>query len=69
MLSLTPSAGSLTLSWVVPSTSFVLQQNSDLTTTNWSDVPTSPTLNYTNLHYKVNMLPPPGRHFYRLNQQ
>jgi hypothetical protein len=46
-----------------------LQQNSDLTTTNWTDVPATPLLNFANLHYKVNITPSPGSHFYRLKQQ
>jgi hypothetical protein len=29
----------------VPSTSFVLQQNLELSTTNWTDVPITPTIN------------------------
>ena len=68
-LSITPSSGGLGLSWVVPARSFVLQQNSDLTTTNWTDVGTSPTLNLTNLHYQVAVSRSSGTRFYRLKQQ
>jgi len=41
------------LSWIVPSVNFVLQQNSGLGVTNWTDVTTVPTLNYGNLRYQV----------------
>ncbi len=68
-LAIEPAVASLNLSWLVPSTSFGLQENSDLTTTNWKDVLTTPTLNFTNLHYEVNVSPSPGSHFYRLKQQ
>jgi len=68
-LNIGPSVGSLGISWLVPSTSFVLQQNSDLSITNWTDVPTPPSLNFTNLNYQL-MVSPPMRHgFYRLKQR
>jgi hypothetical protein len=57
------------LSWLVPSTSFRLQQNSDLSTTNWTDVPTTLTLSFTDLHYEVNVPLSTGQGFYRLKQQ
>jgi len=56
---------SLLLSWVVPSMAFVLQQSSELDA-EWADVPTTPVLNYTNLHYEVNLATPNGTVFYRL---
>jgi hypothetical protein len=63
------SGADLRLSWLVPSTRFTLQQNSDLTRTNWTDVPTPPTLNFTNLNYESSVPPTPGQNFYRLKQQ
>jgi hypothetical protein len=36
-LAVASSGGSLFLSWVVPSIDFVLEQNADLGTTNWTD--------------------------------
>ncbi|MGA2281611.1 MAG: hypothetical protein ABSG80_15060 [Verrucomicrobiota bacterium] len=54
------------LSWLVPSTNFVLQQNPDLTTTNWTDVTNTPTLNLTNLQNQVIVSPSTGNSFYRL---
>jgi hypothetical protein len=60
---------SLGLSWLVPSTSFVLQQSFDLSSPNWTDTPTAPTLDFTNLHYEVTVSPSLGSRFYRLKQQ
>jgi hypothetical protein len=68
-LGISPSGASLGISWLVPSSPFVLQQNSDLGLTNWTDVPTSPTLNFTNLNYQVSIQPSPDRRFFRLKQQ
>ena len=58
----------LGVSWLVPSTSFVLQQSFDLGSPNWTDVPTAPTLNFTNLHYQVAVSPSFAAGFYRLKQ-
>lgn len=60
-LGMAQSGGNLVLWWPYPSTGFLLQQNPDLTTTNWTDVTTAPTV--------VNqvILSPPGSNiFYRL---
>lgn len=57
------------ISWLVPSREFMLEMNSDLSTTNWAEVPVLPTLNITNLHYDVTISPLPGSRFYRLRQQ
>jgi hypothetical protein len=65
-LSITISGPNLSLSWLVPSMNFVLQQNADLTLTNWTDVTTPPTLNYTNLNYQVTVPASSGAIFYRL---
>ena len=44
-----------------------LQQNSDLTMTNWTDVTTTPTLNLTNLQNEMMVSSPSiGNSFYRL---
>jgi hypothetical protein len=37
----------LSISWLVPSTSFVLQEYLELTTPKWTDVAVAPTLNLT----------------------
>ena len=63
------SGATLGLSWLVPSTRFVLQQNSDVGSTNWVDVPTPPTLDYTNLHQGLTLTPSLGTSYFRLKQQ
>ena len=63
-LSLKPSQTNLTVSWLVPSTNFVLQQSADLTS--WSSVTDTPTLNFTNLQEQVIVPPTNGDKFYRL---
>jgi len=59
--------GSLQLSWLLPSEPFVLEESSDLPA--WSHVAVTPTLNYTNLHYEVNLPAPIAPRFYRLASQ
>jgi hypothetical protein len=58
----------LLLSWIIPSQPFVLQENADLTTTNWTDVTTPPVLNLTNLKHQVAVPLPNGNRFYRLKR-
>ncbi len=65
-MSLTPWGSNALLSWTIPSLDFTLQQNSDLTTTNWTDVTTPPVLNLTNLQNQVLLSPSSGNTFYRL---
>jgi hypothetical protein len=65
-MKITPSASDLSVSWIVPSTNFVLQQNSDLATTNWAEVTNPPTLNLTNLQDEVTLTPPASNVFFRL---
>ena len=50
--------------WPAPSTGFVLQQNSDLNTTNWVSAPQAVSDNGTNKFITVS--PPTGKRFYRL---
>jgi photosystem II stability/assembly factor-like uncharacterized protein len=65
-LNLTPSSSNLAVAWIIPSTNFVLQQNSDLTTTNWTDVTNTPVLNFTNLQNEVTLPLTGSNAFYRL---
>jgi hypothetical protein len=65
-LNLAPASGNLALSWLVPSTNFVLQQNLDLTTENWATLTNTPTLNFTNLQNQVMLSPVGSQGFYRL---
>ncbi|MGA2657046.1 MAG: hypothetical protein ABSH34_05955 [Verrucomicrobiota bacterium] len=44
---------------------FVLQQNADLGTTNWTDVPGTPALDYSTLRNQVAVPAPAGPMFYR----
>jgi hypothetical protein len=61
-----PLNNNLLLSWLVPSTNFALQQNLDLTTSNWTDVTNASVINCTNLKNEVTMpMAAPGG-FYRL---
>jgi hypothetical protein len=65
-LNLTVTDNNVVLSWLVPSAKFVLQQCSDSSGGNWSDVTNSPiTMNLTNLHYEIT-LPLSNGSFYRL---
>jgi hypothetical protein len=66
LLSLTPSGGNGLLSWVIPSMSFGLEQ-SDLTSTNWTDLTNQPpVLNLTNLQDEVTVPFTNEKSFYRL---
>jgi hypothetical protein len=63
-MNITPTNGNLTLSWVVPSTNFVMQQSSNLS--DWTDMMDAPVLNLTNLENEVVLLPTNDSGFYRL---
>ena len=54
-LNITLSGLNLLIAWTIPSQSFTLQQNSALTTTNWTDVTNTTALNLTNLQNQVMM--------------
>jgi hypothetical protein len=68
-LKIAPVNGNRVLSWIIPSTNFVLQQNLDLNTPNWSDVTNPPVLNLTNLEEQVTLPATNGSVFYRLATQ
>ncbi len=59
----------LMLSWIIPSTNFVVQQSSDLTSANWTDLTNMPTLNLTNLQNEVMLCPSNSSAFFRLMAQ
>jgi hypothetical protein len=63
-LNLTPINGSFKLSWLIPSTNFVMQQSSNLAS--WSNVTNTPVLNLTNLQNEVILSPTSSSGFYRL---
>jgi hypothetical protein len=66
VLNITSSAMNVLLSWIVPSTTFVLQVTSDITSGVWSEVDVSPTLNLTNLNYEVRLPVMAESKFFRL---
>ena len=68
-LNLTASNGNLAFSWIVPSTNFVLQQNSALATTNWAPLTNTPTLKLANLRDEVTLSPTNNSGFFRLSSQ
>jgi hypothetical protein len=63
-LFIAPTNGNYNLSWIVPSTNFVLQQSADLSS--WTDLPNQPVLNLANLQNQVMLPLPAGNAFYRL---
>ena len=63
-MGITLSGTNLVLSWPSPPGGFVLQQNADLTTTNWTAATNTPTI--TNRQNQVILLPANGSQFYRL---
>jgi len=63
-MNITPTNGNLTLSWIVPSTDFVLQQSPDLYS--WTDMTTTTTPNLTNLQNEVTLPLTGSNAFYRL---
>ena len=63
-LNIKPASNNLALSWIVPSTNFVLQQSSDLGS--WTDETNTPVLNLTNLQNEVILSPTNSSGFYRL---
>ena len=65
-LNITRRPGGNLLSWTVPSKNFVLQENADFTTSNWTEVAATPAINLTNLHYEVILPPTNTSRFYRL---
>jgi len=68
-INLTTTNSNLVVSWLIPSTNFVLQQNSNLAMGNWSNVANAPALNLTNLQNQVTLPAPAGNAFFRLRTQ
>jgi len=58
------NANSATFSWLAPANAFRLQQNADLTTTNWASVTNF--VSVTNSLNRVTVSPAAGNQFYRL---
>lgn len=68
-LNIIQSDKNMYISWLVPSTKFKLQGNPDVSSSEWTDVLTTPTLNFTNLNYEIKVSPTLSRSFYRLKEQ
>lgn len=60
------SSNNLSISWIVPSSDFVLQRNLDLSTTNWVVLTNTPTLNLTNLQNEISLPLNAENEFFRL---
>ena len=69
VLRITSPAVGVVVSWLIPSSPFMLQQSSDLDHTNWTDVTMPPTLNFTNLHHELGVSVSPRGRFFRLKKQ
>jgi hypothetical protein len=70
-LETTLSGAALTVSWPYwnnPSTGWILQQNADVTTTNWMPTPTSG-ISYDGTNNFMSITPSAGNLFFRLSQQ
>jgi len=67
VLRIAPFSNSAVLSWILPSVSVVLQQSTDLNTTNWTDVGSPLTL--TNLQYQTTVSTATNQMFFRLAPQ
>jgi len=57
------------VSWLLPSTNFVLQQSVDLSNPSWTEVSANPTLNFTNLNQQVSVPATGSSMFFRLTAQ
>lgn len=68
-LNIQSTNGNASLSWLVPSTNFILQQSSDLAIANWVTVSNSPVLNLTNLQDEVSVPESATNGFFRLIAQ
>ena len=68
-LSIAPSTTNMTLSWLLPSTNVILQQNPGLIGANWQTVTNAPSLNYSNLQYNIAIPISGSSGFYRLVSQ
>jgi len=65
-LNLETLSSNVVLLWIVPSTNYIVQQNTDLTTSNWRKVTNTPTFNSADLRNQM-ILPAHNRSgFYRL---
>jgi hypothetical protein len=64
VLNIVSTNNNAVLSWIIPSINYALQEDADLTSTNWSDVGGS--LTFTNLQYQETLPISSNQMFYRL---
>jgi hypothetical protein len=65
VLTITPSGNQLSISWPLVWTNALLQQNANLTTTNW--VPMTNSVNIMNDQFQVTVTPGGTNEFFRLS--
>jgi photosystem II stability/assembly factor-like uncharacterized protein len=65
-LTLERSGANLLFTWPIASTNYVLQQNTGITTTNWTNLTNAPQNIYTNLESRLTIAAPATNRFYRL---
>jgi hypothetical protein len=63
-INIAPASGNFSLSWIIPSTNFVLQSSFDLSS--WANVTNQPVLNLTNLQNQITLPLAGSNGFYRL---
>lgn len=66
-LSIRRSGTNAVISWLMPSMPFTVQQNTDVTSSNWVNVATSPVLNTATLHNEVTVPSTLGNSYFRLS--
>jgi hypothetical protein len=69
LLGIQATNGNIGISWLIPSTNFVLQQSTHLTATHWQPIARSPVLNFSNLHDEVAVPNTASNSFFRLIAQ
>ncbi len=67
LLHIRPSGTNAVVSWLVPSMDFTLQQNADLSSSNWVNVAAAPVLNTGNLCNEVTVPSTLGNAYFRLS--
>jgi hypothetical protein len=65
-LNLTVLSNLVNVSWTLPGTNFVLQQNMGMNPAGWMSLTDAPTLNLSNLQYQLSYAPTNGSGFFRL---
>jgi len=69
LLNIQPSQTGARLSWCIPSSEFILEENSYASPSNWTQSALSASFNLTNLHLEVSTPTLSEQRFYRLSQR